>query len=79
MIGRHDLCHLRPNAITVSPKHLMLTLDLDSPGLVVNNISTNGNWLLVNGLSQGKLAVVKEGDNFQAGSMMFEVVSIPVF
>ncbi len=73
LVGRSEVCQLRPKSESVSRKHCIIVLK-DSRVLVQDLKSRNGTFVNEKRLPVDKAKVLKGGDELRIGKLLFEVV-----
>ncbi|MGB7325958.1 MAG: FHA domain-containing protein [Rubripirellula sp.] len=73
LVGRSEVCQLRPKSESVSRKHCIIVLK-DNRVLVQDLKSRNGTFVNDKRLPIDKAKVLKGGDELRIGKLLFEVV-----
>lgn len=73
LVGRSEVCELRPKSESVSRKHCILVLK-DNRVLVQDLKSRNGTFVNDKRLPVDKAKVLKAGDELRIGKLLFEVI-----
>lgn len=73
LVGRSEVCQLRPKSESVSRKHCILVLK-DNRVLVQDLKSRNGTFVNDKRLPVDKAKVLKAGDELRVGKLLFEVI-----
>ncbi|TWU50861.1 FHA domain protein [Rubripirellula tenax] len=73
LVGRSEVCQLRPKSESVSRKHCIIVLK-DNRVLVQDLNSRNGTFVNDKRLPVDKAKVLKGGDELRIGKLLFEVV-----
>ncbi|QDT02701.1 FHA domain protein [Rubripirellula lacrimiformis] len=73
LVGRSEVCQLRPKSESVSRKHCIIVLK-DNRVLVQDLKSRNGTFVNDKRLPVDKAKVLKGGDELRIGKLLFEVV-----
>ncbi len=73
LVGRSEVCQLRPKSESVSRKHCIIVLK-DNRVLVQDLKSRNGTFVNDTRLPADKAKVLKGGDELRIGKLLFEVV-----
>lgn len=73
LVGRSEVCQLRPKSESVSRKHCILVLK-DNRVLVQDLKSRNGTFVNDKRLPVDKAKVLKAGDELRIGKLLFEVI-----